>query len=193
MSNHTPHTASRKIWAFCLFYSYSYYTMENYKEKLPRWLKHEAESKKAEIQQSIADYKACIEILESIKRTHKKDGTDFQNLFKNFDYPENVRIWWRNVVYSKYWEINWYLNGCHEIHLEAHQMGEEVSANTFEAEIKQAIENYKRWLADAENDLLKWDGELDKLASITETLGEFLDNLESGNDYKLRETLKKVL
>lgn len=170
--------------------------MENYKERLPRWLKHEAESKKAEIQQSIVEYKACIEILESIKRTHKKDGTDFQNLWKNFDAPESVRLGWWYCVYTKYTEITARRNkGHHKIQLEGHDATamEDVKADEIEAEIKQAIEKYKRWLSDAENNLLKWDGELDKLASITETLGEFLDNLESENDYKLRETLKKVL
>lgn len=167
--------------------------MENYKEKLPRWLKNDAQNKEKELQQAIVDYKACIKILESIQRTHKKDGTDFQNLFKNFDTPENVRIWWRYCVFSRYVKINWYLDGSHEIMLEYHETSEELTANTVEAEIKQAIEKYKKWLADAEKDLEKWGGELEKLASITETLGEFLDNLESGNDYKLRETLKKVL
>ena len=84
--------------------------MENYKEKLPRYLKNDAESKKEEIKQAIADYKACIEILESIKRTHKKDGSDFQNLWKNFEAPESVRLGWWYCVFSKYAEINAYRN-----------------------------------------------------------------------------------
>lgn len=84
--------------------------MENYKAKLPRYLKSDAESKKREIEQAIADYKACIEILESIKRMHKKDGVDFQNLWKNFETPENVRIGRQVCVFSKYATIHGYLN-----------------------------------------------------------------------------------
>lgn len=165
----------------------------NYKNDLPKWLKHEATYKKADIVQSIEDYKACITILESIKRTAKKDGTDFQNLFKNFDAPESVRLGWWYCVYTKYVEINGYLNGCHKIQLEGHDASETITADQLEAEIKNALEKYKEWLRDAENDLAKFDGEIEKLASITEKLGEFFDNLETDNDYKLRECLKKAL
>lgn len=168
--------------------------MENYKERFPRWLKNEAENKKAELQQAITDYKACIEILESIKRTSKKDGSDFQNLFKNFEMPENVRLGWWFVVYSKYGQIHSYRNGTHqEIILESHDIKDEVSADQLEAEIKQHIEKYKNWLNDAENDLKKFDDDLSGFSEIVANLGQFLDNLESGNDYKLRESLKKVL
>lgn len=58
--------------------------MENYKAKLPHYLKMDAESKKEEIKQAIADYKACIEILESIKRTHKKRRRRFSKLMEKF-------------------------------------------------------------------------------------------------------------
>lgn len=167
--------------------------MENYKEKLPRYLKNDAESKKREIEQAIADYKACIEILESIKRTHKKDGADFQNLLKNFKTPENVRIGRRICVYSKYATIYWYLNGSHKIQLDYHTIEQNPTADEIEAEIKKHIELYRGRLADAENDLEKFDAEVEQLANLTEKVGEFLDWLESKNDYKLRELLKKAL
>lgn len=70
---------------------------------------------------------------------------------------------------------------------------EDVTADEIEAEIKKHIEKYRGRLADAERDAQKFDGEIDELAKITEKLGEFLDKLESGNDYKLREALKKAL
>ena len=114
--------------------------MENYKEKLQRYLKSDAESKKAEIKQAISDYKACIEILESIKRTHKKDGSDFQNLWKNFETPENVRIGRRVCVFSKYATIHGYLNGNHEIQLDYHTVEQNPTADEIEAEIKKHIE-----------------------------------------------------
>jgi hypothetical protein len=41
--------------------------------------------------------------------------------------------------------------------------------------------------------LKKFDAEVEQLANLTEKVGEFLDWLESKNDYKLRELLKKVL
>lgn len=167
--------------------------MENYKEKLPRYLKNDAESKKREIEQAIEDYKACIEILESIKRAHKKDGSDFQNLWKNFETPENVRIWRRICVFSKYATIHGYLNGHHEIQLDYHTAEQNPTADEIEAEIKKHIEIHRGRLADAENDLKKFDAEVEQLANLTEKVGEFLDWLESKNDYKLRELLKKVL
>ena len=51
-----------------------------------------ATKKMEELQHTIKTYKNAIEILQSIKRTHKKDGSDFQNLWKNFETPENVRL-----------------------------------------------------------------------------------------------------
>lgn len=167
--------------------------MENYKAKLPHYLKMDAEGKKEEIKQAIADYKACIEILENIKRTHKKDGADFQNLWKNFETPENVRIGRRVCVFSKYATIHGYLNGNHEIQLDYHTVEQNPTADEIEAEIKKHIEIYKGRLANAENDLKKFDDEVEQLANLTEKVGEFLDWLESKNDYKLRELLKKVL
>ena len=170
--------------------------MENYKEKLPRYLKSDAESKKAEIKQAISDYKACIEILESIKRTHKKDGSDFQNLWKNFETPETVRLGRWFCVYTKYTEISARRNGeLHKIQLEGHDATsmQDVTADEIEAEILAHLEKYKDRLAKAENNAAKFDGEVEELAKITEKLGEFLDWLDSGNDYKLRDALKKSL
>lgn len=149
--------------------------MENYKEKLPRYLKIDAGSKKEEIKQAIADYKACIEILESIKRTRKKDGSDFQNLWKNFETPENVRIGRRVCVFSKYATIHGYLNGNHEIQLDYHTVEQNPTADEIEAEIKKHIEKYRGRLADAENNLKKFDDEVEQLANLTEKVGEFLD------------------
>lgn len=170
--------------------------MENYKEKLPRWLKNDATKKVEELQHTIKTYQNAIEILQSIKRTHKKDGSDFQNLWKNFETPENVRLGWWYCVYTKYTKINAYWDGeLHEIELEGHDATamEDVKADEIEEEIKNGIEKYKGWLKDAENNYALFDGEVEQLAKITEKLGEFLDGLQSENDYKLRELLKKAL
>lgn len=176
------------------FILYKLQKMENYKEKLPRYLMHEAENKRGELAHAIKEYKDCIEILQSIKRTHKKDGSDFQNLRKNFETPESVRLGRWFCVYTKYTEISARRNGeLHKIQLEYHNAEDEPTADEIEAEIKKHIEKYKGRLADAENDAQKFDGEVDELTKITEKLGEFLDKLESGNDYKLREILKKAL
>lgn len=168
--------------------------MENYKEKLPRYLMHEAENKRGELAHAIKTYKNALEILGSIKRVHKKDGSDFQNLWKNFETPENVRLGRWFCVFSKYAQVNARRDGeSHKIQLEYHNAEDEPTADEIEAEIKTHIEKYKKRLADAENDAQKFGGEVDELAKITEKLGEFLDKLESGNDYKLRDILKKAL
>lgn len=168
--------------------------MENYKEKLPLRINHEAGKTREELAHAIKIYKNALEILESIKRVHKKDGSDFQNLWKNFDMPENVRLGRWQCVFSKYAQINARRDGeSHKIQLEYHNAEDEPTADEIEAEIKKHIEKYKNRLADAENDAQKFGGEVDELAKITEKLGDFLDKLESGNDYKLREILKKAL
>lgn len=82
--------------------------MENYKQKLPDYLRFEAKNKRGELRDAVKTYTACIEVLESIKRVHKKDGSDFQNLWKNFDMPENVRLGRWFCVYSKYAQVTAY-------------------------------------------------------------------------------------
>lgn len=170
--------------------------MENYKEKLPKWLKNDATKKAEELQHTIKAYKNAIEILQSIKRTHKKDGSDFQNLWKNFETPENVRLSWWYCVYTKYARINAYWDGeHHEIELEGHSViaMEDVRADEIEEEIKKHIEKYEGRLAKAKTNYEKRAGEVEQLAQITGKLGEFLDGLQSENDYKLRDLLKNVL
>lgn len=170
--------------------------MENYKEKLPKWLKNDATKKAEELQHTIKTYQNAIEILQSIKRTHKKDGSDFQNLWKNFETPENVRLSWWYCVYTKYAKINAYWDGeLHEIELEGHDATkmEDVRADEIEEEIKKHIEEYEGRLAKAKTNYEKRAGEVEQLAQITEKLGEFLDGLQSENDYKLRDLLKNVL
>lgn len=170
--------------------------MENYKQKLPDYLRFEAKNKREELAHAIKEYKDRIEILQSIKRTHKKDGSDFQNLWKNFDAPESVRLGRWFCVYTKYTEISARRNGeLHKIQLEGHDATamQDVTADEIEAEILAHLEKYKERLKKAENNAAKFDGEIDELAKITEKLGEFLDKLESGNDYKLRDALKKAL
>ena len=95
--------------------------MENYKEKLVRYLKDNATTKKAEILKSIEDYKACIKILEWIKRVHKKDGSDFQNVLKNFEMPEGSRIYWELVVFTNELRISAY---PHKIYLNWYETDE---------------------------------------------------------------------
>lgn len=168
--------------------------MENYKEKLPFYLKKEAENKEKDLAHAVKTYKNAIEILKSIKRTHKKDGTDFQNLWKNFETPQNVRLGRWFCVFSKYAEISARRDGeSHKIQLEYHNAEDEPTADEIEAEIQKHIEKYEKRLESAENDAKMFGGEVDELAKITEKLGEFLDGLQSENDYKLRDLLKKAL
>lgn len=164
--------------------------MENYAEKLPRYIRHEAEQKKAELLKSVENYKGCLKILESIKRAHKKDGGDFANVFKNFEMPGRASFGWWNCAYSKYAEITEY---PHRILLNYHDWQDQPTADEIEAELKEHTEKYKTRIAEAENDVKRFDGELDELASLGEKIGDFLDNLKSENDYKMRDILKRVL
>lgn len=164
--------------------------MENYKERLPRYLRQDAEKQRAELLETVGEYKKCLEILEGIKRTHKKDGSDFQNVVKNFEMPDGSRLEWYYIITSKYMEVRAY---PHKIMLEYHDIADQPTADEIRGEIQLHIEKYKKRIKEAENNAEKFGGELDQLASITATLGEFLDKLESGNDYKLRDLLKHVL
>lgn len=188
--------------------------MENYKTKLVRYLKDNATTKKAEILKSIEDYKACIKILEWIKRVHKKDGSDFQNVLKNFEMPEGSRIYWELVVFTNELRISAY---PHKIYLNGYETDEakvqakkEASpreicgggylkewyyknADEIEEEIKEQIGKYKERLKKAENNASQRDAEVNELADLTGKIGEFLDNLKSENDYKFRDILEHAL
>lgn len=151
----------------------------------------EAENKKKDLVQTVEIYKKSLEVLQSIKRVYKKDGSNFQNLLKNFETPEGVYISRYYVITSKYLQVNSY--PLPKIMLEYHNISDEPTAEEIEAEIKLHIEKYTKRIKEAENNLAKFNGELEQLSKITEKLGEFLDGLQSGNDYKLRDLLKKAL
>ena len=45
-----------------------------------------AEKIKNELRETVESYKKRLEFLGGIRRVHKKDGSDFQNRLKNFDF-----------------------------------------------------------------------------------------------------------
>lgn len=165
--------------------------MENYKEKLPHRLRRDAEKTAQRLAETVETYKKSLELLQGIKRLHKKDGSDFQNVLKNFETPQGACISWGYVITTKYVEIS--ARPLPKISLERHDIGDELTADEIEAEIQKHIEKYKGRIAEAENNAQRFGGELDELAKITEKLGEFLDGLQSENDYKLRDLLKNAL
>jgi uncharacterized FlaG/YvyC family protein len=67
------------------------------------------------------------------------------------------------------------------------------NADEIEEEIKEQIEKYKNRIEEAEKNAKQWDGEVEELAKLTGQIGEFLDNIKSGNDYKLRDILEHAL
>lgn len=188
--------------------------MENYKEKLVRYLMDNAKTKKAEILTSIENYKKCLEILEGVKRIHKKDGTDYQNVLKNFQMPEGARMYRELVVFTNWLRISAY---PHKIYLDGYETDPDKvqamkekdprsicgggylkewyykNADEIEEEIKEQIEKYKNRIEEAEKNAKQRDGEVEQLAKLTGQIGEFLDNIKSGNDYKLRDILEHAL
>lgn len=75
--------------------------MENYKAKLPRYLKDNATTKKAEILKSIEDYKACIKTMEKMGAFLVAHNiTDYNFKTFDFDFMGNTK---KNIfLYFKY-------------------------------------------------------------------------------------------
>jgi len=185
------------------------------KERLAQKLQSNAQKVKGDLLGTVASYKKCIEILEGIKRTHKKDGSDFQNVLKNFEMPAGASMYWELVVFNNELRISAYPE---KIYLEGYENDPEKvaemektdpsrvihnwayvkdgyykNADEIEEEIKKQIGKYKERLKRAENDLAKFDGEFTELQKIADTFGDFLENLQSDNDYKLTRILKEAL
>jgi predicted phage gp36 major capsid-like protein len=57
-------------------------------ETMARRLQSGAEKIKNELRETVESYKKRLEILGGIRRVHKKDGSDFQNRLKNFDFTK---------------------------------------------------------------------------------------------------------
>jgi hypothetical protein len=55
---------------------------------MARQFERDAQKIKNELRENVESYKKKLEILEGIKRTHKKDGADFQNRLKNFEFTK---------------------------------------------------------------------------------------------------------
>ena len=188
--------------------------MENYKTKLVWRLTHNAEEKKKEILHSVETYTKCLEILKGIKRVKKKDGTDFKDTIKNFEMPEGARMYWELVVFTNELRISAYpekiyLDGYETdpAKVEAKKQKDPRSicgggflkewyykdADEIEEEIKETIVKYENRLNEAKNNAKKWDKEVKQLAKLTEKIGDFLDNIESKNHYKLCDILEHAL
>ena len=186
------------------------------KQRLAHKLESNAQKVKADLVERVADYKKKIEMLEGIKRTHKKDGSEFQHLLKNFEAPEGVRIYRGEIGLHKGVIVSDY---PHEITLEVEETDKEKveemkqkdagrgwylapyywtewyykNADEMEEEIKKEIEKHKERLRRAENDLEKFEGEFSELQKIADSFGDFLENLQSDNDYILTRILKEAL
>lgn len=188
--------------------------MENYKTKLVWRLTNNAEEKKKEILHSVESYTKCLEVLKGIKRIKKKDGTDFKDTIKNFEMPEGARMYWELVVFTNELRISAYPE---KIYLDGYETdpakveakkqkdprsifwggyireGYYKDADEIEEEIKATILKYESRLNEAKNNAKKWDKEVKQLAKITEKIGDFLDNIESKNHYKLCDILEHAL
>jgi hypothetical protein len=57
-------------------------------QTIARHFESSAEKIKNELRETVESYKKRLEILGGIKRTHKKDGSDFQNRLKNFEFTK---------------------------------------------------------------------------------------------------------
>lgn len=119
---------------------------------------------KKEIEKNIKEYKKSIELLKSIKRVYKKDGSDFQKLSNNFiiengsiiiesdylkyntedsKYKTEVKLF-KSFGYCDYKEYYLYIYNK-----------EEINASRIEEEIKEQLEKNKKYLKEEEENFKK--------------------------------------
>lgn len=184
-------------------------------ETMARRFQSGAEKIKNELRETVESYKKSLEILGGVRRVHKKDGSDFQNRLKNFDFTKGGEFFleWGLAfnslkIYGDGERI--YLDGYttdaqkvekmretsperivnHWIYI---KKGYYYNADELREEIKETEEKYKKRLADAEKNLADFDANFADFQKVCQNLGEFLDTIEDGNGYKFQRMLKDAL
>lgn len=185
-----------------------------YKSNFARALESKAQKIKGDLLGTVANYKKCLEILENIKRVHKKDGSDFQNVLKNFEMPEGAELYREHVVFENQLRISAYpqkiyLDGYENDADKVEEMRKKnperliniyglktfyyKDADEIEQEIKETADKYRERIKKAEQNANNWDADVEKLKDAVKGLTDLLDNLGDENDYKLVQILKEAL
>lgn len=127
------------------------------------------QEKLAELQDYIQSCIDKINILDSVKRIHKKDWSDFQNFLKNFETPDKVYIWYEYSRITIYSYIDW--------------KKREIMINKYTCD-KDEIENYRKTSPD------RIISELYCKDSVYYTPDEIMLQIEKSKN-QIKENLKK--
>lgn len=184
-------------------------------ETIARRFEGGAEKIKNELRETVESYKKRLEILGGIERVYKKDGTEFQNRLKNFNFTKGGEFYTEGGLAFNSLRIygdgeRIYLDGYttdaqkvekmretsperivdHWIYI---KRGYYYNVEELREEIKETEKKYQKWLADAEKNLADFDANFSDFQKVCQKLGEFLDSIEDGNGYKLQRMLKDAL
>lgn len=126
-------------------------------------------------EEAIADYEDEIRILTSVKRVYKKDGTPFQNFFKNFESEECT------ITDSRY-DGKWI-----ELHYTSRGKYQHLTLYLNDRDPEAAWENIQTTILNKQNNLKQQKALLDEINDPESVCGQFVDNL-----VKIREIYRKM-
>ena len=169
-----------------------------------------------EMLDTIATYKEKIRLWQNVKRKTKKDGTDFQNLSKNFENAEiivkygdtciqvvnyNIRIAGNYVddyfqieqvvQYFKAWEVP----ENRIIHEYCRSPYIRMSPDEIMKYIQYHISKYEKWITEYEEQLEKLDAMYDYVSDHLEELMDYIRKNAGNNShlyYEMRGLIEKV-
>ncbi len=131
-------------------------------------------------EEMISDYEDEIRILTSVKRVYKKDGTPFQNFFKNFESDECT------ITDSRY-DGKWI-----ELHYTSRGKYLHLTLYLDSRNPETAWENIHKTIREKQNNLNQQKDLLDEINDPESVCGQFVDTLvKIKNTYiKMRDTKK---
>ena len=123
----------------------------------------------------ISEYEDEIRILSSVKRVYKKDGTPFQNFFKNFVSDEC------SITDSRY-DGKWI-----ELHSTSRGKYLRITLYLNDRDPENAWANIQTTILNKQNNLKQQNALLDEINDPESVCGQFVDTL-----VKIRETYRKM-
>ena len=130
----------------------------------------------------IADQETDIAVLKSVERLHKKDGSDFANVLKNFTnlYHHNMDAWWfeaRNTVRGRWHDVTIYANKGDSPDDIWNNIQNSIAHKEADLEVRRELR------AEIENDR----------CGIVKDLETIRDKVEALGEYKNKEPIDKTL
>ena len=123
----------------------------------------------------IAEYEDEIRILTSVKRVYKKDGTPFQNFFKNFESDKCT------IADSRY-DGKWI-----ELHYVSRGKYTHITLYLNDRDPESAWENIQTTILNKQNNLKVQKALLDEINNPESVCGKFVDTL-----VKIKDTYRKM-